>query len=189
MGKCTVDGCEKSSRRWQLCEAHAHKQRTYGDPLGTPIHRTSAERFWSKVDRDGPLPERQPELGACWLWLAGCFANGYGAFTFERRLVKAHRHAYEQLVGPIPGGLVIDHLCRNTGCVNPAHMEPVTNAVNLLRGEGIGARNLAKTHCKHGHEFTPENTYRFGPDNRYRSCRACAREKDRRARERRKAAA
>ena len=69
----------------------------------------------------------------------------------------AHRVAYEKAYGPIPEGLVIDHLCRNGLCVNPEHLEAVTRKENILRGEGACAQNARKTHCKRGHELIPEN--------------------------------
>jgi hypothetical protein len=85
---------------------------------------------------------------------------------------RAHRVAFEWLVGPVPKGLVLDHLCRNRGCVNPSHLEPVTQQVNTLRGAGPAARNANKAHCKWGHEFTPENT---GVDKRgKRWCKTCS---------------
>lgn len=81
------------------------------------------DRFWAKVfEREG-----------CWLW-CGTVLNGYGQFSFEGKTVKAHRHSYEALVGPIPIGLALDHLCRNRGCVNPKHLEPVTWQTNIHRG-------------------------------------------------------
>jgi hypothetical protein len=86
-----------------------------------------------------------------------------------------HRVAYEALVGPIPQGLCIDHLCRNRACVNPDHLEPVTNRVNILRGETIMAANAAKTHCVRGHEYTPENTL-INAKTGTRRCAACNRE-------------
>jgi hypothetical protein len=76
----------------------------------------------------------------------------------------------ELFVGPIPEGLVIDHLCRNRGCINPTHMEPVTNAENVLRGEGPTAVNARKTHCKRGHPFDDVNTYVYAKG---RACRMC----------------
>ena len=82
----------------------------------------------------------------------------------------AHRMIYELLVGPIPDGLEIDHLCRNRGCVNPGHMEPVTHRENLMRGDTVAAANPAKTHCIRGHPYDDENTYRYGS---HRYCRAC----------------
>jgi hypothetical protein len=75
------------------------------------------------------------------------------------------------LVGPIPEGLTIDHLCRVRHCVNPAHLEAVSERVNILRGNGAGARNARKTHCVKGHAFTPDNLYRDYQG--YRRCRRC----------------
>jgi len=125
------------------------------------------ERFWPKVDLHG--------TGGCWLWTAGKDRAGYGVFRDESsRQVGAHRWAYLHLVGPVPGGLELDHLCRNPPCCNPAHLEPVTPRENKMRGIGASAVNAAKTHCIHGHEFTPANTY-VTPEG-HRSCRTCHRE-------------
>jgi HNH endonuclease len=90
----------------------------------------------------------------------------------------AHRVVYETLVGPIPDGLVIDHLCRNPRCVRPDHMEPVTNQVNVLRGIGITALRKQKTHCPAGHAYSLENT-RYSKEGK-RNCRTCARDRYRR---------
>lgn len=95
-----------------------------------------------------------------WLWVGYLQASGYG--VFYRRMVGqvlAHRFSYEMFVGPCDGK-VIDHLCRVRSCVNPAHLEAVSIATNVMRGEGICARRARQTHCKHGHEFTDWNTYR-----------------------------
>jgi hypothetical protein len=133
--------------------------------------KTVADRFWPKV---------QKTPGGCWLWTASlCKGTGYGQFREGgrgSRMRTAHRVAYELLVGPVPAGLQLDHLCRVRRCVNPAHLEPVTNRENQLRGAGFPARNAAKTHCAHGHEYTPENTY-LHPSTGHRRCRACARER------------
>jgi hypothetical protein len=126
--------------------------------------QTPEQRFWPKVRR-GAKHE-------CWEWLATRIPDGYGYFRVgsPSRSVLAHRFAYESLVGSIDDGLVIDHLCRNRGCVNPAHMEVVTSAENTRRGRFW---NRDKTHCIHGHEFTPENTYTYA--NGKRRCKTCAR--------------
>jgi hypothetical protein len=112
-------------------------------------------------------------MSGCWLWtgyLAG--GNGYGGITIENRQCLAHRVVYELLVGPIPEGMELDHLCRNRCCVNPDHLEVVTKKENVLRGIGLSAQNARKTHCKNGHIFDEVNTYLW---NGKRICRECGR--------------
>jgi hypothetical protein len=114
-----------------------------------------AERFWAKVDKSGE----------CWVWTAstagpGAYGHCHVSGGMKSRVrVYAHRWSYEQVYGPIPDGLTIDHLCRNRLCVRPDHLEAVTFAVNHERRRGIktGPYNVG-THCRHGHERTPENT-------------------------------
>lgn len=124
-------------------------------------------RFWAKV-----------LIGDdCWEWTASKDGPGYGIFRLNRRLYKAHRISYELLVGKIPDGLVIDHLCRNRACVNPSHMEPVTNRENILRGEGLAAKQARQTHCKYGHPLFGSNLYVLprGSKKGMRQCRECHR--------------
>lgn len=127
---------------------------------------TFEERFWSKVD----LTEG---MAACWEWTGSRFASGYGQSSALGSSHKAHRVAYELVVGPIPDGLTLDHLCRNRGCVNPSHLEPVSIRTNILRGAGPPALNAAKTECRHGHPLSPGNTY-LNPRGE-RQCRSCNR--------------
>lgn len=113
----------------------------------------------------------------CWNWTAYTNDDGYGIISQGRgRRYRAHRYVYERLVGPIPEGRELDHKCRNHGCINPRHMDPVTHKLNTLRGD-MGLHNARKTHCKHGHEFTPENTIsRPGKNGKiWRECRECKR--------------
>ena len=131
------------------------------------------ERFWRKVNI---LSEHE-----CWIYGGSQHWTGYGVFWFEGKNESAHRYAYESSFGPVPDGLVLDHLCRNRMCVNPWHLEPVTQAENKLRGVSPVTINAAKTHCSRGHEFSPENTrHGIGPTGRaFRQCVTCVRKRDR----------
>ena len=126
------------------------------------------ERFRAKIEIT--------ETG-CHQWIGATAGDGYGLFHVEvtptgvPRREYAHRWAYERYVGPIPDGLVIDHLCRNHGCVNPSHLEAVTQQVNLARGVG----NSSRTHCPSGHPYSGDNL-RTHRGKRY--CRTCAAARD-----------
>lgn len=130
----------------------------------------TSERFWRKVNRDGPVPVDRPDLGPCWLWTAGRTSRGYGAFSADGRQHLAHRVAYEEESGSIPDGLTIDHLCRVRHCVNPSHMEVVTRGVNVLRGVGPSAANARKDRCPRNHPYDLVSGGR-------RRCLACKRER------------
>lgn len=123
--------------------------------------------FWSYVEEDD---------SGCWLWRGPISSLGYGLYFGNRtgRATRAHRYAYEQMVGPIPKGLVLDHLCKTTICVNPGHLDPVPNGLNVKRGDSPSSVNREKTHCLNGHEFDSENT-RITREG-FRQCRACHRE-------------
>ena len=127
---------------------------------------TASRRFWSKVEK----------TESCWLWRGNQFRNGYGYFGVtegEGRL--AHRFSYEELVGPIPEGLTIDHLCRVRACVNPSHLEAVTLRENIRR---IPHPNRAKTHCPNGHAYEGDNLY-LNPKTGARICVECGRARSR----------
>jgi hypothetical protein len=115
----------------------------------------------------------------CWEWNPVC-ASGYGMYRKGSALMVAHRFVYDKLIGKIPEGKELDHLCRNRRCVNPNHVEPVTHRENLLRGIGPSAKNKVKTMCPNGHKYTKENTgiskNKYGY---YRRCRACDRKRSR----------
>jgi hypothetical protein len=137
------------------------------DQIDFEINKAAIERFLSKIEIS---------LNGCINWTAYKDKDGYGTFGYKRGSYRAHRWIYAFLNGPIPEGFVTDHLCRNRSCVNPFHLEIVTPRTNLLRGENHVAKNAAKTACKYGHEFTPENTYILKKRTGFlRSCRTCSR--------------
>lgn len=118
------------------------------------------------------------------MWLGYRKPNGYGEMGIGRKVFLAHRVAYELFVGPIPDGMTLDHKCRERACVNPDHLEPVTNRENILRGISPSAQNAHATHCTQGHPFDDENTYSYTWDRtgqKARICKACnlARAKER----------
>jgi hypothetical protein len=107
----------------------------------------------------------------CWEWIGWKNSKGYGQMSIKQKKKPAHRVVYELLVGPIPDGLQLDHLCRNHGCVRPDHLEPVTPRENLIRGNTKAAENVAKTHCPKGHPYDDANT--VVTTKGYRKCREC----------------
>jgi hypothetical protein len=121
---------------------------------------TPEERFWAKVDKDGP--------NGCWLWLASIDAHGY-SHAGKGRL--AYRLAYQLVRGPVPAGLELDHLCRNKLCVNPDHLEPVTHAENVRRG----ALHRRRVTCEAGHLLA---LTRKVVNGRSKGCRVCKQMRD-----------
>lgn len=125
------------------------------------------ERIWAKL---------VVAPNGCWLW-QGATTLGYGRVRWEGNARLVHRVVYSVLISSPGDGLELDHLCRETSCANPRHLEPVTHAENIRRGEwsaGAARKRLSSTTCANGHEFTPENTY-IPPSNNQRQCRACRR--------------
>ena len=149
-------------------------------PSGVYEREAPEKRFWKFVD----------DTGSCQLWTGAKSGKGYGYFG---NLGYAHRFAYEMKNGKIPDGMVIDHLCRVHSCVNPDHLEAVTNSENVRRGEAPrAARERAKkiSKCPKGHEYSEENTRMR---NGKRHCKTCgalaAKDYDARNREKRMLAA
>ena len=129
------------------------------------VRRPIRERLLSFVEFD--------TAGGCWLWSGTISREGYGRFTLpngtaQGRTTVTHRVSYEEFVGPIKPGLVVDHKCRVRCCVNPDHLQQVTQRENILSGTGASARNAMLTHCKKGHPLLPQK------ENR-RSCVICNR--------------
>lgn len=126
-------------------------------------------RFWNHVDKHGPIPEKRPDLGPCWLWTGALYSVGYGQWRAYHGGLSgpAHRYAYELEHGPIPEGLECDHLCQNKRCIRPSHLEPVTHAENQ--------RRTRRPLCRRGHPLTDENTYTHIDRKNlpHRRCRIC----------------
>lgn len=138
-----------------------------------PQGKTMEERFWEKVVK----------TESCWIWTGFLTTRGYGTFhvSYKPQLFssgytcRAHRMAWQLTNGIIPKGLQLDHLCRNTRCCNPAHLEPVTAKINTLRGIGPTAINARTESCKIGHPLSGNNLMicRRGEGAYYRRCRIC----------------
>ena len=118
------------------------------------------DRFMAKVHKTDD----------CWIWTAAKDTAGYGRFWDGSRITGAHQWAHRTFIGPIPDDYDIDHLCRVRVCVNPKHLEAVTRRENLLRANGIGVINAAKTHCPQGHEYSPSNIYQHKTGRRCKTC-------------------
>jgi hypothetical protein len=174
---CMVEGCEEVYRSKGYCYKHYTRWLTHGDPLYVKVEMirgTIEERFWPKVNKTKD----------CWLWTAGKDLKGYGSFSINGKSTIAHRVAYELTYGAIPKGMEIDHTCHNESdchagtdcphraCVRPDHLEAISHDENIRRSKR-NSRNYKRTHCKNGHEFTPENT--FIRENGTEMCRTCAR--------------
>lgn len=119
-------------------------------------------------------------IDECWVWQKVLTKDGYGQTNYvdddgTHRTKIAHKLMYEQIIGPVPDGLELDHICENRACINPIHLEPVTPLVNKSRSTSVGTVNANKTHCSNGHEYTKENTaIRVNPrGKRSRQCITC----------------
>lgn len=179
MAECLEAECTLPVRARGLCNTHYYYNRRHGTlPPIVAVDRVA--RFWARVDRSGGG-------SACWPWTAAINGNGYGSTAWKGRICTPHRIAYELLVGPIPDGMDLDHLCHTRDqfcrggktcphrrCANPAHLEPVPGLVNVMRGRSPHAEAARQTHCAQGHEFTPENT-RIYPSRKQRVCLTCKR--------------
>ena len=177
---CTVKGCEFPNKARGLCSTHYRRWRKKGEP-GEAFDPSDPRSYMRTPAAERLLQKLKPSANGCWEWTGQLNPSGYGqVIIYPARGVRetwfTHRLSYTLTHGPIPDGLTIDHLCRNPPCCNPAHLEAVTQRENTLRGTAPSAINARKTHCKRGHEFTPENTYVWQGKRgeRQRHCRTCA---------------
>lgn len=183
---CKLGGCNESHFCLDYCLLHYQRFKKYGDPSGGKYHHSelirktralpSEQRFWARIDKQGPVPTWRPDLGPCWIWL-GQINNGYGMSSTGKALSgssSVHRTAWLLSGEPLIDGLELDHLCRVTACCNPDHLEQVPPWVNNMRGNSATARNRRKKACRRGHKFTPENTIvRSTAKGKQRQCRTC----------------
>jgi hypothetical protein len=131
-GVCTFIGCGRDVHCKGLCEGH-YTQNRRGQRLRALRPTSPVERFWSRVDT----------TGACWVWRGKLTASGYGRIKVHGYEVPAHRFAYQQAHGHIPDGLVIDHMCWNRACVNPAHLRLATYSQNGQNRKGLPRNNMS----------------------------------------------
>lgn len=174
---CLVQECERSPEKRGWCGMHYRRWQRHGTtatPQRPKIRKPEEERFWAKVERDGPIPDHLPELGECWIWTASTNAGGYGTMKFRGRSELAHRIAWVLEHGPIPGDLHVLHKCDNPPCVRDEHHflgTPADNVLDMIEKErikGSPAANSFKTHCPEGHPYD-----RVAADGG-RACRRCA---------------
>lgn len=159
---CSVSGCPRKRHARGWCSVHYSQWKRHGLEPFQWVRPTEMERFWQLFHRD--------PVSGCWVWTGSLMRGNYAQFQWVNRggarEGRAYRFVYERLVGPIPDGLSIDHLCRNTLCVNPAHLEPVTMAENLAR--------TRREMCEKGlHPLSGVNEFKTKLSRR---CRECHRE-------------
>ncbi len=175
---CSIDGCRTAcagaiGAEDKYCTAHRVRIRK-NLPLW-PIRHQRPASTPPEINYD-EQPCSVQGLGPCHIFRGLKDKDGYGTTNLNRKPIRVHRYVWERDVGLIPSGMVIDHICRVKGCCNVTHLRVVTVAVNSTENVVGCAWQLAmqKTHCKHGHEFTPENTRWYR--GKHRLCRACGRE-------------
>jgi hypothetical protein len=177
--ECSIPDCRKPPQARGWCWVHLQRWYRHGDPVyERPPPPPKPPGLYS-LNIAQRLFGRVEITDTCWLWVGSKTPLGYGHMSFQAKPHSVHRVAYELCAGPIPEGLTIDHLCRIRHCCNPDHLEAVPLRTNILRSPiQPSAINARKTHCKRGHEFTPENTYIRplpGRKRPNRSCRICIR--------------
>lgn len=148
MKTCSVADCETKTRAMGMCNKHYQKNAKYGDPLATAVKPLEV-RFWPMVEK----------TDTCWNW-TGTKYQGYGQIYSHQRggAIRAHRASYEMHVGPIPDGMVIDHMCHNPSCVNPDHLRIATQKQNMENREG--AQYNSQTGVRGVNPYPSRNKFR-----------------------------
>lgn len=176
--ECAIDGCDRKAKARGLCEGHRKRVAKYGNPGGALGPRPALERALDTA-REVAAPAF---LGAralpCWLVETNT-KDGRRRVNDGERKVFAYRITYEELIAPLPDGLVPDHLCRRPACVNPWHLDPVPLGINTLRGAGPTAANAAMETCRNGHPLSGDNLRVETTGSR--RCRTCVRARQRKA--------
>lgn len=173
---CSVLLCDREVAAKRVCIMHYKRLKRNGH-TGLRIPQAIADYVAERVVVVDQV--EGASLPGCHVWCGTLATNGYGQIGLRSHHKKfAHRISYELAKGPIPEGLVIDHLCHVRSCVNPDHLEAVTNEENLRRGDGFALRNGRRGHCRNGHEYTPANTYINPNNDSDKRCRTCAQLRD-----------
>jgi hypothetical protein len=175
------EGCDRPAEKRDKCNKHylRYIRKTPKAERSAPPRSTTTdiERFFSFVNKMGPIAKNWPELGRCWIWTGGK-VRGYGYFWAQGKTHRAHIWSYTTFVKPVPDGLELDHFaCDREDCVNYEHVRPATQLVNTLRSTNPMAENARKEDCDYGHPFNEENT-RINAKGA-RECKICKRQAQR----------
>ena len=179
--QCSEGGCDRPATRRGMCNAHYLRfVRSTPKAERSPVdRRTDEERFFSFVNKMGPVARNRPDLGRCWIWTGGT-TRGYGIFWAGDTSHRAHVWSYKRFRGEVPDDLPLDHFaCDRTDCVNYQHVRPETHRVNILRSRGRGAINAGVEKCPAGHDYDESNTRINAAGSR--ECKKCVRKRQREA--------